>query len=105
MTRIHSTEELLLPTFMNNGRKTAGIRKEKLSVLTWHSYHGSAMLVAFSILIPSSVAYIRSGMPYAFTVHWIMQLTAALLAISSAAYATAMSWGTLEVTLDYLICT
>jgi hypothetical protein len=55
------------------------------------------MLVTFSILMPSAITYMRSSMPYAFTVHWVMQLTGALLAITSAAFATAKSWGTLEV--------
>lgn len=98
MTRVHSVKQLVLPEFVDNGRQTSGLgAKEKWLSFNWHKFHGIAMIIAFTILMPSAVIYLRSGMPRAFTVHWMVQTAAIVIAFMSAAYAMAKSWGSFEV--------
>jgi hypothetical protein len=48
-------------------------------------------------MIPFAVVYLRSGMPKAFTVHWMIQVAAAMIAFSSATFAITKSWDSFEV--------
>ena len=93
MKQIHSdTESPTPPEFANNGRKTTGLGGSTSQSHSWHKYHGISMIISFTIMIPSAVAYLRSGMPKGFTVHWMIQVAGAMIASSSAIMAIVKSW-------------
>ncbi|KAF2188695.1 hypothetical protein K469DRAFT_724583 [Zopfia rhizophila CBS 207.26] len=84
--------------FVANGRRAAGLLKENKSI-HWHVVHGFTMVLTFTILVPSAVVCLRSGMPPAFTFYWVVRLTAVFIAFISAPVAIAKSWDGVELSV------
>jgi hypothetical protein len=85
------------PEFVDNGRQTVGLDGGKPQSNVWHSYHGTSMLISFTVLMPTAIVYLRSGLPKGFQVHWILQMAAVMIAFSSAILAIIRTWGNFEV--------
>lgn len=89
MTLIESTQPAVTLVVKNN-RVTMGLKSERN--IHWSSVHGSGMILAFSLIVPIAITGIRSGMPLGFTIHWILQATAAVIVFASSLFALMKSW-------------
>ncbi|KAH8807290.1 hypothetical protein F5884DRAFT_899707 [Xylogone sp. PMI_703] len=105
MTVSHYTDVApIAPELVKNGRKSVGVGSgEGSHSSSWtprqlYAIHGLILAFAFVILMPLGVAGIRSGHPKAFKIHWIIQISSAILATSGIAWGIYISRGEEQVT-------